>query len=172
MATLASLRDAGVLRHIGLSNVTVAQFETAQQIVEIAAVTAQYNVGVRDGADLLEAAERSGVVFSPWHPAAIPGGADSGPSRAVLEPLHDALGARAANLARVAPEALVFDGRIEYGPYQPVALGHDAPATACCEQVGVPAPYTRRRDARQWHGAPRGQDVVAEQLPVQLLGPR
>jgi aryl-alcohol dehydrogenase-like predicted oxidoreductase len=89
IATLASLREAGVIRHVGLSNVTVEQFEVAQQIVEIAAVTAHYNVGERGGAGLLEAAEKSGVVFSPWHPAAIPHGDDAARFHAALDPIAE-----------------------------------------------------------------------------------
>jgi len=68
VATLAELRRQGLIRNIGLSNVTLEQFQAAREIVEIAAVTAHYNVSVRTGAPLLAAAERAGAVFSPWHP--------------------------------------------------------------------------------------------------------
>jgi pyridoxine 4-dehydrogenase len=77
-----------VIRHIGLSNVSVDQFRTAREIVEIAAVTAHYNMGDRTGADLLQAAEAAGVAFSPWHPTTI---ADQSGNamhlRAVLDPI-------------------------------------------------------------------------------------
>src|ERR1700734_4377992 len=43
--TLAALRDEGLIRHIGLSNVTVEQLRVAQTIVEIAAVTAHFHAG-------------------------------------------------------------------------------------------------------------------------------
>lgn len=68
VATLAALRQEGMVRHIGLSNVSVDQLRTAQAIAPIAAVTAHYNIGVRTGAELLRATECSGAVFSPWHP--------------------------------------------------------------------------------------------------------
>ena len=71
IAALAELREQGVIRHIGLSNVSVDQFHAAREIVEIAAVTAHYNIGDRTGADLLQAAEAAGVAFSPWHPTTI-----------------------------------------------------------------------------------------------------
>jgi len=48
--------------------VSVAQFHAARSIVEIAAVTARYNMGDRRSAELLLAAEEAGVVFSPWYP--------------------------------------------------------------------------------------------------------
>ena len=43
VGTLAELRQQGVIRHIGLSNVSVGQFRAAQRITDIAAVTAPYN---------------------------------------------------------------------------------------------------------------------------------
>jgi pyridoxine 4-dehydrogenase len=72
VATLAELREQGLIRHIGLSNVTPEQFRAAREIVDIAAVTASYNVGDRTGAGLLAAAEDAGVAFSPWRPTTVP----------------------------------------------------------------------------------------------------
>jgi pyridoxine 4-dehydrogenase len=76
VATLAELRGEGVIRHIGLSNVSVEQFQAARKIVDIAAVTALYNVGDRSGSALLAVAEGAGVAFSPWYPTSLenPGG--------------------------------------------------------------------------------------------------
>lgn len=71
IATLAELREQDVIRHIGLSNVSLEQFQTARKMVEIAAVTALYNIAERTGAKLLEAAEDAGVAFSPWHPTTV-----------------------------------------------------------------------------------------------------
>jgi aryl-alcohol dehydrogenase-like predicted oxidoreductase len=72
VATLAELREEGLIRHIGLSNVTVAQFNSARAIVDIAAVTMQYNVGYRTKVALLNAAETAGIPFSPWYPSSMP----------------------------------------------------------------------------------------------------
>jgi aryl-alcohol dehydrogenase-like predicted oxidoreductase len=87
VATLAALREEGLIHHIGLSNVTLDQLLAAQAIVPIAAVTAQYNIGLRTGADLLRAAEESGAVFSPWHPVRFDEGGDAEGVAAVLEPI-------------------------------------------------------------------------------------
>ena len=90
--TLAGMRAEGLIRHIGLSNVTADQLRTAMSITDIAAVTVHYNVAVRLGAAVREIAEGAGVVFSPWHPAAIPGGSDGQPFHAVIDPIaakHD-----------------------------------------------------------------------------------
>ena len=71
VATLAGLRDEGLIANIGLSNVTLDQFQAAQAIVGVAAVTAHYNPAVRTGAGLLDAAGKAGAVFSPWHPVTV-----------------------------------------------------------------------------------------------------
>src|SRR5580692_2710135 len=55
VGVLAELRQAGLIRHVGLSNVTIEQLRTAQSIVPVAAVTALYNVTARAGSDLLAA---------------------------------------------------------------------------------------------------------------------
>jgi aryl-alcohol dehydrogenase-like predicted oxidoreductase len=67
--------------------VTLDQLRTAQSIVDIAAVTAHYNVAVRTGADLLRAAEDAGMAFSPWHPVTLTEGPDSAGVMAVVEPI-------------------------------------------------------------------------------------
>jgi pyridoxine 4-dehydrogenase len=85
--TLAELQQLGVIRHIGLSNISAAQLRTAQTITSIAAVTAHYNVSVRLGSGLFAAARETGVVFSPWHPAVIPAGEGADRIKMVLERL-------------------------------------------------------------------------------------
>jgi pyridoxine 4-dehydrogenase len=55
VGVLAELRQAGLIRHVGLSNVTLEQLRAAESIVPVAAVTALYNVTVRVGEDLLAA---------------------------------------------------------------------------------------------------------------------
>jgi pyridoxine 4-dehydrogenase len=69
--TLALLRDEGVIRHIGLSNLTVEQFEEATSITSIAAVTAHHNLVDRSNEPLLRAAETAGAVFVPWQPVSL-----------------------------------------------------------------------------------------------------
>jgi pyridoxine 4-dehydrogenase len=92
--TLAGLRQDGVIANIGLSNVTLEQFHTAQGITEIAAVTAHYNVADRSNDPLLRAAETAGAVFSAWQPISLIPPRDqhtdvNGPAhvRSVLEPI-------------------------------------------------------------------------------------
>jgi len=64
----AEMKDAGQIAHVGLSNVTVGQLETATEIVDVATVQNRYNVGHRDDEGVLRACERHGVGFIPWGP--------------------------------------------------------------------------------------------------------
>lgn len=87
--TLAAMRQDGLLRQIGLSNVSADQLRTALAITDIAAVTVHYNVAVRLGAAARQVAQETGIVFSPWHPGAIPGGDEGRPFHAVIDPIAE-----------------------------------------------------------------------------------
>lgn len=50
-------------------------------------MTVHYNVAVRLGAGVRRVAEHAGIVFSPWHPGAVPGGEDGRPFHAVIDPI-------------------------------------------------------------------------------------
>jgi len=67
---LARLREAGKIRHVGLSNVTVAELEEARRIVPIASVQNRWSPGhrqpERDG--MLAACTRAGIAFLPYSP--------------------------------------------------------------------------------------------------------
>ena len=65
---LAELKDDGVIEHVGVSNVSVEQLETALDIVDVATVQNRFNVGYREEADVLAACEDHGVGFIPWYP--------------------------------------------------------------------------------------------------------
>ncbi len=90
--TLAGMKADGLIGHIGLSNVSADQLRTAMSMTDIAAVTVHYNVAVRLGAAVRKVAEETGIVFSPWHPAAVPNGPEGAPFHAVIDPIaaeHD-----------------------------------------------------------------------------------
>ncbi len=79
LGALVALREAGKIRHIGLSEVTVSQLDAAQEVTPIATVQNLYNVGDRTSEPLLRACEERGVGFMPWYPIetgalATPGG--------------------------------------------------------------------------------------------------
>jgi pyridoxine 4-dehydrogenase len=97
--TLAGMRQDGLIRHIGLSNVSAEQLQTALTITDIAAVTVQYTVAVRPGAPVRRVAEAAGIVFSPWHPGAIPSGTEGEPFHAVIDPIAELHGATPTQIA-------------------------------------------------------------------------
>ncbi|WP_223968271.1 aldo/keto reductase [Bradyrhizobium sp. RD5-C2] len=68
MEALADLKRAGKIRHIGISNVTVAQLEAARSITPIVSVQNPYNLRNRTSEDVLAACERLGIAFLPWYP--------------------------------------------------------------------------------------------------------
>src|SRR3954454_23028294 len=98
VGVLAEMQAQGLILHIGLSNVTVEQSEAAREIVEIAALTAAYGLGNRLGAAPLPAAERAGIVFSPWGPTRFDG-PDEARIRAVVGGVARRSGASAKQAA-------------------------------------------------------------------------
>jgi aryl-alcohol dehydrogenase-like predicted oxidoreductase len=69
-AELRALRDDGLVRHVGLSEVTVEEIEAARRHVEIATVQNRYNLVDRASEDVLAYCEREGIGFIPWYPLA------------------------------------------------------------------------------------------------------
>jgi pyridoxine 4-dehydrogenase len=71
VGALAELRGAGKVRHVGLSNVSVEQIETARRIVPIVSVQNQYSLAARRNEDaVIEYCEREGIAYLPWQPLA------------------------------------------------------------------------------------------------------
>lgn len=68
VGTLAEMRRAGRIRHVGLSNVSAAQLEEARKIVPVVSVQNEYNLENRSSEDVLRACERLGIAFLPWYP--------------------------------------------------------------------------------------------------------
>jgi pyridoxine 4-dehydrogenase len=68
VGALADAQRAGKIRHIGLSNVSVAQLEEAQRLVEVVSVQNEYNLNDRASEDVLAACRQHGIAFIPWYP--------------------------------------------------------------------------------------------------------
>lgn len=62
------LKDEGVIRHVGLSQVSVAEIEAASKVFEVATVQNRYNLVDRSSEDVLDHCGRSGIGFIPWYP--------------------------------------------------------------------------------------------------------
>lgn len=67
---LKSLQDEGKIRHIGLSEVDVAQIEEARTIAEIASVQNLFNLADRHHEAVVDHATEHGIAFIPWFPIA------------------------------------------------------------------------------------------------------
>ncbi|MBO4206132.1 aldo/keto reductase [Micromonospora echinofusca] len=70
LGELALLKQEGKIRHIGLSEVTVAQIEAAQEITPVVSVQNLYNLADRSAEDVLDHCERHDLAFIPWFPIA------------------------------------------------------------------------------------------------------
>ncbi|MBW3648638.1 MAG: aldo/keto reductase [Actinobacteria bacterium] len=70
LGAVKELQDAGKIRHVGLSEVTVAEIEQARKIVDVVSVQNLYNLGNRQSEDVLDYCEREGIGFIPWFPVA------------------------------------------------------------------------------------------------------
>ncbi|MEQ0878419.1 aldo/keto reductase [Enterobacter vonholyi] len=62
--------DSGLIRHAGLSQVTVAQIKEAQKYFPVATVQNMYNLVTRDDEDVLDYCEENNIGFIPWFPLA------------------------------------------------------------------------------------------------------
>jgi pyridoxine 4-dehydrogenase len=68
IAALKELQDEGKIRHIGVSNVSVDQLETAREIVEVVSVQNRFNLTDHSSQDVLARCEELGIAFFPWAP--------------------------------------------------------------------------------------------------------
>ena len=68
IGALAALCAEGKIRHVGLSNVTLAQIEEARAIVPIVSVQNRFNVRERSADDVLDFCERHAIAFLPFGP--------------------------------------------------------------------------------------------------------
>ncbi|MDX6728090.1 MAG: pyridoxine 4-dehydrogenase [Baekduia sp.] len=79
-AELKALQDDGIVRHLGLSEVSVDDIKAAQAVFTVTTVQNLYNLTNRQSEDVLQYCEEQGIGFIPWFPLAAgelakPGGA-------------------------------------------------------------------------------------------------
>ena len=67
---LRDLQKEGKVRHVGLSEVNIAEIEAARRIVPIATVQNQYNLVYRNSEDVLDYRTGENIGFIPWFPLA------------------------------------------------------------------------------------------------------
>jgi len=68
LTVLADLKRQGLIRHVGLSNVSPAQLAEAQRITEIVCVQNLYNVAHRNDDGFIDDVARQGIAYVPFFP--------------------------------------------------------------------------------------------------------
>jgi len=68
--TIAQMRGKGYIRHVGLSEVSVADIEEAQRYFPVVTVQNQYNLVDRKSEAVLDYCEQHNIGFIPWFPLA------------------------------------------------------------------------------------------------------
>jgi len=84
---MKEMQDEGLIRHLGLSEVSVEEIRAAQEVFEVTTVQNLYNLTNRGAEDVLDYCEEQGIGFIPWFPLAAgklarPGGAVAEAARA------------------------------------------------------------------------------------------
>ena len=70
LEAVKAMQTAGKIRHIGMSEVTVAEIKQAREVVEVVSVQNLYNLANRQSEDVLDYCEAEGIGFIPWFPVA------------------------------------------------------------------------------------------------------
>ena len=70
LGALKELQQAGKIRHIGLSEVTVAEIEHARGLVDVVSVQNEYNLANRKSEEVLDYCTKNSLGFIPWFPVA------------------------------------------------------------------------------------------------------
>jgi len=68
LTVLAELKSRGLIRHVGVSNVTPQQFREAQKITEIVCVQNFYNVAQRSDDAFIDVLAQQGIAYVPFFP--------------------------------------------------------------------------------------------------------
>lgn len=93
---MKALQDDGLVRHLGLSEVTVDQIKAAQEVFEVTTVQNLYNLTTRKSEDVLAYCEQQGIGFIPWFPLASGALAQPGGAVDAIAKAHDATAGQVA----------------------------------------------------------------------------
>jgi aryl-alcohol dehydrogenase-like predicted oxidoreductase len=111
LSALAELRQQGLVRHIGLSNVTPTQIAEGRRICEIVCVQNHYNLAHRADDALIDDLTREGIAYVPFFPL----GGFTPLQSSILTDVARSLGATTMQVAlawlwRRAPNILLIPG--------------------------------------------------------------
>jgi pyridoxine 4-dehydrogenase len=93
---MKALQDEGLIRHLGLSEVTVDEIKAAQEVFEVTTVQNLYNLTNRQSEDVLRYCEEQGIGFIPWFPLAAGELAQPGGAVDAIAQAHDATAGQVA----------------------------------------------------------------------------
>src|SRR3954447_21038962 len=93
---MKEMQDEGLIRHLGLSEVSVEEIQAAQEVFTVATVQNLYNLQTRQSEDVLDFCAEQGIGFIPWFP--LQSGALARPGGPVAEAAqaHDATAGQVA----------------------------------------------------------------------------
>ena len=93
---IADMQREGLIRHVGLSEVSVSDVEDAQKYFPVVSVQNSYNIVSRKHEAVLDHCEREGIAFIPWFPL---GAGKLAREGSVLDRVAKRLGATPAQVA-------------------------------------------------------------------------
>jgi len=68
LGAIVDAQKAGKIRHVGVSNVDVAELERARKVAKVVSVQNEYNLEDRGSEPVLKHCEKLGIAFLPWYP--------------------------------------------------------------------------------------------------------
>jgi pyridoxine 4-dehydrogenase len=95
LGALTDMQREGKIRHIGVSETSVEEYERCKKSASIVSVQNLFNVDDRSAEDVLAACERDGIAFLPWFPL----GGKGSPAHAALEKIAAAKHATPTQIA-------------------------------------------------------------------------
>jgi len=157
LTVLADLQRRGLVRHIGLSNVTPAQIAEGRPICDIVCVQNHYNLVHRADDDLLEDLARNGIAYVPFFPL----GGFTPLQSSTLSQVARRLGAAPMQVALAwllarAPNILLIPGTS--------SIAHLRENLAAAE-LQLPEDAVAALDGIEAHGIPDGKAVNARSVP-------
>ena len=113
---LAALQEQGLIRHLGLSNVTPSQLAEAERIAPVVCIQNQYNLAHREDDDFIDALAARGIAYVPFFPL----GGFSPLQSSTLSSVAERLGATAMQVALAwllhrSPNILLIPGTSSVG---------------------------------------------------------
>jgi len=70
LGVLRDMQQEGKIRHVGVSNFTVAELERARAVVDVVSVQNRYNLAYRNHEPVVDYCTEHGIGFIPWYPLA------------------------------------------------------------------------------------------------------